>query len=96
MIVYIGCIEREGLPLPFGRIEARLFEEFLEQCMQSASADVLRRSVDAMSKLRERVNGVCCDVDTQSFGRKQFGVLADEGVFRLLQDADEVFSSKVG
>src|SRR6266852_1062335 len=91
LLVHISRIHFDVFLLEVRSLEGQLVEDFFENGVEAAGADVFRLLVDHGSELRDGVDGVVGDVELDAFGFEQRDVLLNERVLGLGENADEVF-----
>src|SRR6185437_12237483 len=77
-----------------GSEEADLVQHALHYCVQAAGSDVLRGLVDAEGELRHFLKRLGSELELETFGVQESGVLAGERRLGLGEDADEVLDCK--
>src|SRR5215469_2538220 len=90
LFIDIGGVNFNVLFFEVGSLERDFVENFFKNSVQAARANVLGLLVDASGKAGHCGNGVFRKIQLQSLGFEQRGVLLDERVLRLGEDADEI------
>src|ERR1700683_1584311 len=90
LLLDVGCVELHGFFLHFRRLEGALLEDFFEDRMKSARADVFSLLVGACGEPGNGGDAVLAEPTFQALGIEEGDVLLDERVFRLGENADEI------
>lgn len=90
LISHIALVDGDVLVLKVRRIEGEVFQDALQDRIEAAGADVFGLGIHAGGDVGDSGEGVFGEGDVDAFGLEERGVLADEGLPRLGQDAAEV------
>src|SRR5258706_5407858 len=80
LLVHVGGVDLDVFLLEVGGFEGELIENFLEDCVEAAGADVLSLLVDACGEFGNGVDGIVSDVQLHAFCFEQRYVLLDQSV----------------
>src|SRR5258708_902280 len=87
----VSGVNLHVLFLEVGRFERDFVENFLEDGVQTARADIFGLLVHAGGETGDGGDGVFGDVELDAFGLQQCDVLLDERILRLGQNANKIF-----
>lgn len=90
LISHIALVDGDVLIFEVRRIEGEVFQDALQDRIEAAGADVFGLGIHARGDVGDSGEGVFGEGDVDAFGLEERGVLADEGLPRLGQDAAEV------
>lgn len=90
LISHITLVDGDVLVFEVRRIEGEVFQDALQDRIEAAGADIFGLGIHAGGDVSDRGEGVLGEGDIDAFGLEERGVLADEGLPRLGQDAAEV------
>src|SRR5579871_513514 len=91
LLVDVGGVDLNVFLFKVRSFEGKLIQNLFEDRVETAGANIFSLLVDAGGEFRDGFDGVVGDVELEAFGFEQRDVLLDERVFRLGEDADEVF-----
>src|SRR6266404_5945560 len=91
LLVHVGGVDLNIFLLEVGGFEGELVENFFEDGMQAAGANVFGLLIDNGRELGDGVDGVVGDVQLYAFGFEQRDVLLDQSILGFGEDADEIF-----
>src|SRR5215469_9419265 len=91
LLVDVRRIHLHAFLLEVRCLEGKLIEHFFENRMQPAGADILSLLVHVGGKARDGLNGVFRDLQLHALGLEQRNILLDQRIFRLGEDAHEIF-----
>ena len=86
----VGHIDDDVLVRELRRAEADVLEDFLEQRVQAAGADVFRFQVDAVCVFGNGVDAVIGEFQGDAIRFQEGLILFDQGLVRFSQDAAEI------
>src|SRR5947209_9853746 len=86
----VGGINLHRLFLQLRRLKGNFVQYFFEDGVQPPRADIFGVLVHRGGKPRQRGDGVLRDAELDALGLQQSGVLLDEGVLGLGENADEI------
>src|SRR5467141_3924278 len=87
----VGGVNLHVFLLEVGRFERDFVENFFEDGVQAAGADVFGLFVHAGGEAGDRGNGIFGNVEFDAFGLQERYVLLDERILRLGQNANKIF-----
>ena len=87
---HVGGVHFKGFLLHFGSFEGNFLENFFEDGVQAARADIFGLLVHLGRESRDGGDGVFGEAELQRLGIEQRDVLLDERVLGLGEDADEI------
>ena len=90
LISHIALVDGDVLIFEVRRIEGEVFQDALQDRIEAAGADVFGLGIHAGGDVGDGGEGVLGEGDVDAFGLEERGVLSDEGLPRLGQDAAEV------
>src|SRR5216684_2925214 len=90
LLVDVRCVNLHGFLLQVGGLEGKFIQNFFENGMQAARADVFRLFVHAGGKARDGLHSILGKREFHTLGFKQRDVLLDERVLRLGENPDKV------
>lgn len=90
LISHIALVDGDVLVFEVRRIEGEVFQDALQDRIEATGADVFGLGIHAGGDVGDGGEGVFGEGDVDAFGLEERGVLADEGLPRLGQDAAEV------
>lgn len=90
LISHITLVDGDVLVFEVRRIEGEVFQDALQDRIEAAGADVFGLGIHAGGDVGDGGEGVFGEGDVDAFGLEERGVLADEGLPWLSQDAAEV------
>src|SRR5215469_12634800 len=91
LFVHIGGIDLDVFLFQVGGFEGKLVENFFENGVKAARADIFGLLVHASCKLSDRRYGIFSDVELHAFGFEQRDILFDKRVLGLGKNTDEIF-----
>lgn len=94
LISHIALVDGDVLILEVRRIEGEVFQNALQYRIEAAGADVFGLGIHAGGDVGDGGKGVFGEGDVDAFGLEERGVLANEGLPRLGQNAAEVILGK--
>ena len=77
--------------IDIGSFVGHVFEDFFQNRVQPAGADVFRFPVDPIGVFGNGIDAVVCKFQGQAFRFEEGRILFDQGLARFGQDAAEVF-----
>src|SRR4051794_15042908 len=86
----LSGIDRDALLLQVRGVEADILHELLHDRLEPAGADVLGILVHPEGDVGHGVDRVIGEGEIHALGFQQRGVLADQGIAGLAEDADEI------
>ena len=90
LISHIALVDGDVLVFEVRRIKGEVFQDALQDRIEAAGADVFGLCIHAGGDVGDGGEGVLGEGDVDAFGLEERGVLADEGLPRLSQNAAEV------
>mgnify|MGYP002942642323 CR=1 FL=1 len=90
LISHIALVDGDVLVFEIRRIEGEVFQDALQDRIEATGADVFGLGIHAGGDVGDGGEGVFGEGDVDAFGLEERGVLADEGLPRLGQNAAEV------
>src|SRR6202158_1013308 len=87
----VGAVNLHVFLLEVGRFERDFVQNFFEDGVEAAGADVFGLLVHAGGEAGDGGDGVFGDVELDAFGLQQRDVLLDERILRLGQNANKIF-----
>src|SRR5467141_2735930 len=91
LLGHVGAVNLHVFLLEVGRFERDFVENFFEDGVQAAGADVFGLLVDAGGEAGNGGDGIFGDVELDAFGFQQRHVLFDQRILRLGQNANKIF-----
>ena len=90
LISHIALVDGDVLVFEVRRIEGKVFQNALQDRIEAAGTDVFGLCIHAGGNVGDGGKGVLGEGDVDAFGLEERGVLANEGLPRLGQNAAEV------
>src|SRR5467141_2240177 len=87
----VGGVNLHVFLFEIGRFERDFVENFFEDGVQAAGADVFGLLIDAGGEAGNGGDGIFGDVELDAFGFQQRHVLLDQRILRLGQNANKIF-----
>src|SRR5207249_4766323 len=92
---HVAGIDDDFLGRQLRRLVTDLLNDALEDGVQPAGADILRRAVHLKRNLGERGRPVGSERQINPLGSQEFGVLVGQRVLRLSEDAQKVLLAEI-
>lgn len=90
LISHIALVDGDVLIFEVRRIEGEVFQDALQDRIEATGADVFGLGIHTGGDVGDGGESVFGEGDVDAFGLEERGVLADEGLPRLGQDAAKV------